>query len=182
MATDVIAEQLGVSSQALLKRFESKRDLMLAALRPPAVPPWTVLLQDGPDARSLNEQLTEIALELVDYFADITRRLSLIRWSNIPIEDLVQQYPEPPPLVGIRALSEWLQRAHVVGLIRKTDFRVAALSFLGSLHCPAFLEDLLHQHPTGHAREEYVAEVVQLFVRGLEPAERPQVTRIAEIE
>ncbi|HIK90782.1 MAG TPA: TetR/AcrR family transcriptional regulator, partial [Planctomycetes bacterium] len=34
VATDVIADQLGVSPQALFKRFHSKQDLMLAAIAP----------------------------------------------------------------------------------------------------------------------------------------------------
>ncbi|MEZ6127616.1 MAG: TetR/AcrR family transcriptional regulator [Planctomycetaceae bacterium] len=34
VATDVIAERLGVSSQALFKRFHSKHELMLAAIAP----------------------------------------------------------------------------------------------------------------------------------------------------
>ena len=169
VATDVIASRLEVSSQALLKRFKSKRELFLAAVRPPAVPPWTEQLEAGPDDRSLREQLTDLVNELAEYFVEITKRMSLVRWSNIPMDEMVSHYAEAPPLVGIRSLAEWLGRAHQRGLVRKTDFKAAAMSLLGALHAPAFLEDILKHHPTGHSREEYVNQVVELFVRGLLP-------------
>jgi AcrR family transcriptional regulator len=167
VSTDVIAGELGVSPQALFKRFSSKRDLMLASVRPPAIPPWTQLIADGPDERPFHIQLKAIVSELAKYFEEIARRMSLIRWSGIPMEEVSANYETPPPIVGIRALADWLQRAHNTGLIRRTDYQASAMSLLGSLHAPTFLEDILGQHPTGHTREQYVSRVVDLYARGL---------------
>ena len=169
VSTDVIAQELGVSPQALFKRFSSKRDLMLAAVRPPAIPPWTQLIADGPDDRPFQVQLKTIVNELAKYFEEIARRMSLIRWSGIPMQEVAANYETPPPIVGIRALADWLHRAHNAGMIRKTDYKASAMSLLGALHAPAFLEDILGQHPTGHTRKQYVTRVVDLFARGLAP-------------
>ena len=185
VSTDVIAKELGVSSQALFKRFSSKRDLMLASMRPPAIPPWTELIADGPDERPFPEQLKAIVNELAKYFEEIARRMSLIRWSGIPMQEVAANYDTPPPIVGIRALADWLQRAHHAGMIRKTDFKASAMSLLGALHAPAFLEDILGQHPTGHTRRQYVSRVVDLFARGLAPesvaADEPQTTNVGQV-
>lgn len=167
VSTDVIAKELGVSSQALFKRFSSKRDLMLAAVRPEAVAPWVALLTDGPDQRPFIDQLKEIVNELAIYFEEIARRMSLIRWSGIPMEEITGHYETPPPVVEINAMGDWLKQAHQMGLIRKVDFTAIAMSLLSSLHGPAFLEDMLGHHPTGHSRRQYVSRVVDLYSHGL---------------
>jgi hypothetical protein len=95
--------------------------------------------------------------------------MSLIRWSGVPIEELLSEYDPPPPKIGIRALGEWLERAHHKGLIRMTDFQAVATALLGSLHAPVFLEEVLREKQTAESRERYVTEVVDLFARGLEP-------------
>lgn len=165
--TDVIAEQLGVSPQALFKRFHSKQDLMLAAIAPSGKAPWIPLVEAGPDDRLLDEQLSEILKELAEFFVDISRRMSVLRWSGIDPKDLLARYDEAPPLVDIRVLSEWLQRAADRGLIRSIDFKATAMLMLTSMHGPAMLTDMLGKHPTGHSRREYVSYMVDVLLQGL---------------
>ncbi|MDG1894394.1 MAG: TetR/AcrR family transcriptional regulator [Fuerstiella sp.] len=169
VATDVIADQLGVSPQALFKRFHSKQDLMLAAIAPSGKAPWIPLVEAGPNDRSLDEQLTEILQELADFFVDISRRMSVLRWSGIDPKDLLARYDEAPPLVDIRVLSGWLRRAADRGLIRDIDFRATAMLMLTSMHGPAMLTDMLGKHPTGHTQGEYVSYMVDVLLQGLRP-------------
>ena len=167
--TDVIADQLGVSPQALFKRFHSKQDLMLAAIAPSGKAPWIPLVEAGPDDRRLDEQLMEILKELAEFFVDISRRMSVLRWSGIDPKELLARYDEAPPLVDIRVLSGWLQRAADRGLIRSIDFRATAMLMLTSMHGPAMLTDMLGKHPTGHSRREYVSYMVDVLLQGLLP-------------
>ncbi|MEO2018973.1 MAG: TetR/AcrR family transcriptional regulator [Fuerstiella sp.] len=169
VATDVIAEQLGVSPQALFKRFHSKQELMLAAIAPSGNAPWIPLVEAGPDDRLLDEQLTEILLELAEFFVDISRRMSVLRWSGIDPRKLMARYDEAPPLMDIRVLSGWLQRAADRGLIRDIDFKATAMLMLTSMHGPAMLTDMLGKHPTGHTRGEYVSYMVDVLLQGLLP-------------
>lgn len=169
VSTDVIADRLGVSAQALFKRFHSKHDLLIAALRPPLTAPWIPAIEAGPDDRPFAEQLHDVLLDLADFFVDIARRMSLLRWSGLDLKQMMKDFDEPPPLRDIRVLSEWLNRASQAGLIRKVDFRVTAMMMLSALHGPAMLHDVLEVHPTGHDTEEYVQHVVKQMLHGLLP-------------
>ncbi|MEQ9409132.1 MAG: TetR/AcrR family transcriptional regulator [Fuerstiella sp.] len=169
VSTDVIAEQLGVSPQALFRRFRHKRDLMLAAVLPSEPAPWIPMVEAGPDNRDVAEQLREILTELADFFVEIARCMSVLRFSGVDARTLRDQFDEPPPLVDIRVLSGWLERAAAQGLIRSVDFKATAMLILTSMHGPAMLTDMLGEHPTGHTREEYVAFMVGTLLQGLLP-------------
>jgi AcrR family transcriptional regulator len=174
VATDVIAHRLGVSPQALFKRFNNKQDLMLAAVAPSGEAPWIPLVESGPDDRPLPEQLTEILSELAEFFVDIARRMSVLRWGGVDQKKLLERYDEAPPITDIRVLSGWLQRAAERGLIREIDFKAAAMLMLTAMHGPAMLTDMLGQHPTGHSRPEYVAFMVDILLQGMVPRQTTQ--------
>ena len=169
VATEVIAEKLGVSAQALYKRFHSKNDLMIAAMAPSDQADWIPVVEAGPDERPLAEQLEQILYQLAEFFVDISRRMSVLRFSGIDFKQLLEGYEEAPPLRDIRVLSGWLDRAAKQGLIRNVDFKAAAMLMLTSMHGPAMLTDMLGEHPTGHSREEYVAFMVELLMHGMVP-------------
>ena len=137
--TEAIASQLGVSSQALLKRFQSKRELRLASVLPPDTASWIPLVDAGPDERPIREQLSEIVNELSDFVDDITCRMALLQFSGFHPEELKKRYSEPPPLRDIRTTAGWFERATARGLLRVTDSRVVAMTVLSALHGPAML-------------------------------------------
>jgi len=167
VATEVIAQQLNVSPQALLKRFGSKHELMIAAVRPKSLASTIPQLHLGPDDRPLAEQLTELLNEVAVFFIAMARRMSVLKWSSIDPRELMSGYDEPPPLLDIRTLAEWLERAAARGLIRQADFRAIATMLLSALHGPAMLTDMLGDHPTGHTTHEYVSILVNTLLNGL---------------
>ena len=169
VSTDVIADQLGVSPQALFKRFHNKHELMLAAVAPSEQASWIPLVNAGPDDRAFEQQLTEILAELAGFFVDIARRMSVLRWSGMDPKELFGRFDEPPPLVDIRVLSGWFRRAAKRGLIREVDYSAMAMLVLTSMHGPAMLADMLGEHPTGHSREEYVKFMVETLLQGMLP-------------
>lgn len=169
VATEVIAEKLGVSPQALFKRFDSKSDLMVAAMAPSDDVAWIPLVEDGPDQRPLADQLAEILQQLAEFFVDVSRCMSVLRFSGVDFKQLLDRYEEAPPLRDVRVLSGWLERATKMGLIRKVDRKATAMLMLTSMHGPAMLTDMLGKHPTGHTREEYVAFMVELLMHGMVP-------------
>lgn len=167
VATEVIAQQLNVSPQALLKRFGSKHELMIAAVKPGTLASSIPQLHSGPDDRSLPEQLTELLNNVAVFFVEMARRMAVLRWSSIDCRELMNGYEEPPPLMDIRVLAAWLERAAERGLIRRTDFRAVATMILSALHGPTMLTDLLGHHPTGHTTEGYVRILVSTILDGL---------------
>ncbi|MEO2036301.1 MAG: TetR/AcrR family transcriptional regulator C-terminal domain-containing protein [Planctomycetaceae bacterium] len=70
-------------------------------------------------------------------------------------------------LINGQTLASWFERAASLGLIRRTDFQVAAMTVLCALHGPAMLTGFVGRHPTGHSRVEYVDAVVDLILEGL---------------
>ena len=167
VSTETIASQLGVSPQALLKRFQTKRELLLAAVLPPETASWIPLVEAGPDDRPVRVQLSEIVDRLAEYYVDIARRMSVLQFAGFSPKDLKGRYTELPPVRNIRLVASWFERAASHGLIRQTDYKVAAMTVLSALHGPAMLAGFLGKHPTGHSREDYVSAVVDLILDGL---------------
>lgn len=167
MSTDVIAESLGVSSQALFKRFNSKQELLIAALLPVSDPAWHRLVAKGPDGRPLKDQLIEIFEALAGFFLDIARRMSVLRWAGVHPPELLSHFKEPPPLVDIRILSGWFRRAWQQGLVGDTDFEATAMLVLTSTHGPAMLTDMLGQRPTKHSSADYGQFLATVLLHGI---------------
>ena len=167
--TETIADELGVSAQALLKRFQSKNELMMQAVLPCGQAGWIPMVDAGPDDRPLEVQLSEILSELAEFFVDISRRMSVLRWSGLEPTALMERFDEPPPITDIRVLAGWLKRAAGRGLIRPVDFKATAMMMLTSMHGPAMLTDMLGKHPTGHSQKRYVKFMVNMLMQGMVP-------------
>lgn len=167
VSTNVIARQLGLSSQALLKRFGSKRDLLLAAIRPATLASSVPLLLTGPDDRVFSLQLMQLLNDVSEFFVEMARRMAVLRWSEVDCRELMKQYDEPPPLQDIALLTAWFERAAKKRLIRRADFRAISLMLLSALHGPMMLTDLLGHHPTGHSNRDYVTILVQTILNGI---------------
>lgn len=165
---EVIAEALGVSSQAILKRFGSKQEVMLAAMAPSDEAAWIPLVEAGPSDRPIRQQLTEILEQLAAFFVQMARQISVLRFSGIEPRDLMDRYDEAPPLRDIRVLAAWLDQAAEQNLIRSIDSQAMAMMMLTSMHGPAMLTDMLGKHPTGHSQSQYVNFVVDIVLQGLE--------------
>jgi AcrR family transcriptional regulator len=168
VATEVIAQQLNVSPQALLKRFGTKQDLMVAALKPQTLASSIPQLSTGPDERPLEIQLTELLTDVAVFFVEMARRMSVLRWSHAECRQLMHEHDEPPPLLDIRTLAGWFDRASHRGLVRQVDFHAVSMMLLSAVHGPAMLTDLLGKHPTGHSTADYVRILVDTILNGLE--------------
>lgn len=164
---ELIATELGVSTQAILKRFGSKQQLMLTAVAPADDASWIPLVEAGPDDRPVRDQLVEIMQELEAFFVQMARQISVLRFSGVDPRDLMSRYEEAPPLRDIRVLAGWLERASEQQLIAPTDSRAMAMMMLTSMHGPAMLTDMMGHHPTGHSSAEYVKFVVNTLLHGL---------------
>ena len=144
-----------------------RRILLLAAILPPETATWIPVVEAGPDDRPVRLQLSEIVELLAEYYVDIARRMSVLQFAGFGPDDMKGRYSELPPLRNIRIVASWFERASSLGLIRRTDFQVAAMTVLCALHGPAMLTGFVGRHPTGHSRVEYVDAVVDLILEGL---------------
>jgi AcrR family transcriptional regulator len=168
VSLDLVAERLGVSTPAILKRFGTRQELMLSALRPAEHPPWMELAERGPDDRPFGVQLEEVLGAIIEFFAEAMPCMVALRESGIPHEAIWKQKPAPP-VKGLNLLTAWLQRAHAKGLIATDAIDTSATAILGSMQARCFMAHLSQKPITAEARKTYVSEVTQLFVRALAP-------------
>ena len=112
VSMEIIAERLGVSVPALLKRFGSRNALMLAALKFPDHPRYVELLERGFDAkRAVTEQLTELMEAHMKFLDDAWPCMAALRESGIPKEQLREVMSKGPLFKIVKLLTAWMQQA-----------------------------------------------------------------------
>ncbi len=172
VSTAAIAERVGLSEAALFKRFGTKRELMVRACCPPAVPPFLARLEAGPDLdRPVRAQLEELALEMLDFFASLFPRLLVLKSAGVDPVELLGRFDAPPPVVGHLRLSQWFARAAERGLLAPHDSDALAYFVLGSLQARIMLPGLLPGRLPEIDRRAYVAQLASAVIDGLRPRE-----------
>lgn len=170
-STARIAARVGLSEAAIFKRFRTKIRLMLKAFGVHRGPPWVALVEQGPDDRPLEQQLDEIGAAVDTFFRKIIPRIAVLRGIGLSAEEMFGDDDEPPPLIGLRALSAWFGRAQARGLVDDHhDPEALALSFIGVFQGRAFWRQLFRDRVPVDDRV-YLEQVVRVFSRGLSPAE-----------
>jgi AcrR family transcriptional regulator len=165
VSLEVVAEELGVSVPALLKRFGSRRALMLAALRPPA-PEWVDVVKRGPGEGSLELQLSEMFQLISDFFSKAIPCMTALRESGISMREV---YTERPTR-GLDAVARWLRLARDQGLVTATELETAAFAIVGALQARVFFAHLMKAPISPRAQREYITELASFFARALTPA------------
>lgn len=166
---EAIAAEVGVSQQAVLKRFGSRDQLLVETLRPPRTPAFFATLQAGPDHRPFIEQLTDICVAAAAFVATQAQDFAALRWSSASIRDVLVPPEAPPaPLAAIEQVSSWLQRCADRELIRNDiDTQSTALALLGALQARSLFDHLFDRSPIDASHDTYVAAVVDTFARAL---------------
>ena len=162
---EAVADQLSVTVPALIKRFGSRRALMMAALTPPERPPWEEALQRGPDERPLETQLHEVFTRILDYLGEVVPCLVALREIGIPRERIFTKGGGPER--AVEAVRRWLELARERKSISATELDAVAHAMLGALHGRAFSAHLRNQKPTARAQREFVSELARFFARAL---------------
>lgn len=173
VSTTVIAERLGVSQAALFKRFGTKDDLMVAALRPDPSTLDTLIakLEAGPNARPVPQQLREVALTIRDRFAEILPRMAVLKSAGLTPAPRCEgtQKPIPPQRVHT-ALVGWLEQANGTGMARIPHPAAAAFSLLGAIHMQCFMTYMVDSDRE-LASDAALEALVDSLWKGLAPEE-----------
>jgi AcrR family transcriptional regulator len=171
VSLDTVAAELKVTGPALLKRFGSRQELMLRALKPPENPPFIDRWSDGPDERDLRAQLTERFTEMWVFFEEVVPCIAALRESGIP-HDKVFDGKLKNPLRLLNAISRWLEQAHAAGLADVPSPDSVATAMLGSLQTRAFTGHIAKVKYSAKNTREYIADLVELFCRARAPRAR----------
>lgn len=166
VSLDTVAERLGVTSPALLKRFKSRQKLMLQSLRPPAEMPFEKELEKGPDPQAPFEpQLEALFVRVFDVFSEMVPRISALRESGIPHSKLFDR--GSTPMSGIRAMMKWLELARQAKMVETDALESAATAMLGALTTRAFTAHWMHHAYSSRSNREYLKDITHLFCRAL---------------
>lgn len=171
VSTSHIAQELGLSQAALFKRFHTKENLILEALRPPEELRWVAVLGKGPDDRPLPEQLREAGERMLGFLRELMPRILLLKSSGIDPEVMVRTFKVPPPVRAHAALTAWFDAARGEGRLDCVDPKAAALQFMGALHVRAYFCHMFGLDDDVAADAAYVASFVDVFWNGLSPSE-----------
>lgn len=171
VSLDAVAAKLHVTGPALLKRFGSRRALMIQALRPPESPELLSLLARAPDARPLDQQLDEVLGALWDFITEVLPCIAALRESGIP-HDEVFDVKRDSPARFIKLLHRWLEQARDRGLVEGEGLEAAATAMLGAVQTRVFTAHVAKQPLTSRHRREYLKDLTQFFTRALTPMGR----------
>lgn len=174
VSLEVVAEQLNVTSPALIKRFGTRRELLIAALKPADAEVWLQRLAQAPDARPLEAQLEGLIAAFAEFFRHAMPCLIALRESGIPHRELYPPSEVPPPIRSIRWLSKWLVQAERAGLVRTDAPETAATAIIGAITTRAFAAHLTQTPWSVRAQKDYGTQLAQLFTRALSPNHRNQ--------
>lgn len=168
VSLDLVADRLGVTAPALFRRFRSRNDLLLAALRPEERPPFVAHLDAGPDDRAIDVQLDDLLNRIGTFLATALPCMTALRESGIPLAQLHATFEDPPPLRAARALAGWLERARARGLVAVDDVHMTATAMLGAVQAPIFLRHLANETGPWDAKG-FAQQLTDLLLRGVAP-------------
>jgi AcrR family transcriptional regulator len=172
VSLDVVAGELGVTGPALLKRFGSRQELWLRALRPPENPVFIEHFLAGPDERPFSVQLEERFTEMWHFFEEVVPCISALRESGIPHDKLFDGRWKNP-LRALQAITRWLEMAHEQGLAHVPAAASVATAILGAIQTRAFTGHIAKVKYSPRSTTGYLRDIVDLFSRALALEGRP---------
>lgn len=173
VSLDLVAEKLNVTSPALIKRFGTRRALMIAALKPPDDNAYLRHLARGPDDRPLHVQLEEVIASFHDAINEAMPCMFALRESGIPMSEIYSTKETPPAVRAMKAMTKWFEQARTLGLVdAEGDLETAGSAFVGAVTNRVITAHLTRTPWSDRAQREYGRELSQLFTRALSPVHR----------
>ncbi len=162
-----VADRLGVSSPALLKRFGTRDRLVFSALKPPT-PDFLIALEQGPTLAPLRTQLKEILASFTSFFSQVFPCMMVLRESNLSWQKMSALHDDEAPTVAARqAIHGWLSRARKVGLVKADEVETAASAMIGAVIARIALDHISKIPLRSIEQSAFVEELASLFSRSL---------------
>jgi AcrR family transcriptional regulator len=171
VSTTMIAEKLGISQAALFKRFGTKEQMIIGALRQPMQRnPVADLLALGPSDEPIRAQLNALGMAMIQVMRRVVPCMAMLHAAGLKLES-DDRNSERPPIQARRLLVAWLQQAIDSGRLKPVDPHVVAVSFIGMLHARPFREIIVGDTDLQCSDEEYVTQLVSHLMDGIAIAE-----------
>ncbi len=131
VSLDLVAQALKISTPGVLKRFGTRRSLMIAALLPPMPPPWIQSLDVQLSKPALRKQLIGVFRGIQSYMAEVMPCILALSESGISTVELFAGGPSLPEL-STNALTVWFSNAKERRVINCEFPSVVATAVLGA--------------------------------------------------
>ena len=166
-----VSDKLGISQPALFKRYKTKQNLFIEAMRPPEEIVWFDFVDAGPDKRPFEEQFKELSGLLYAFFYFVGPIIQVVKSSNIPVENFLRDGELPMPVRSVQKLRSWIERCVEKGLIREVDSNLTAVSILGTFQMTTFMGTFAPEDERKRARSQFrlhVENLLALYMHGVE--------------
>jgi len=172
-STATIAEAVGFSQASLFKRFGTKTQLLVEALRPRHDEALLHLLREGPQPGRLMPQLQHIGLQLHGFISECIPRIAVLRAHRLTMHDVYDDLEASPPLTLLTLLTHWFREADAQGRCQVSDPHVTAMMLLSAFKARAFWSHATGDAPPSPLSPEYADAVVHNLWHGIQPKELP---------
>lgn len=165
VSLDLVAEQLGVTGPALLKRFGTRQNLFLKALQPDEEGLQRVFSHPLTDDRVI-VQLGQLITRLSDYFRAALPCAIALRSCGLA-EELCEKRPLLLPAVD--GATRWLEAMRDRGLIdRASSPSTTGTAIVGAVTTRLLAAYLRRKPWSAASQARYATELAELFARALE--------------
>jgi AcrR family transcriptional regulator len=174
VSLQTVADEIGISAPALLKRFGTREQLLLRALELPTPESFINSVRHMPDDRPLPAQLQDVLETLWKLFNKTVPCVAALRESGAAQHE-VTKHLLPLRLTVIAWLKEWLVHAHQQRLIDCASYDAVTTAMVGAIQSTAFERHVLRKERTPKDHEASMQGLAMLFARALDISHaRPQ--------
>ncbi|MFO0727788.1 MAG: TetR/AcrR family transcriptional regulator [Myxococcota bacterium] len=177
VSLDAVAQELGVTSPALLKRFGNRQTLLVEALRP-NMDQLERLFQEPIDARPFVDQLDDLLERLSRYFRSMFPCLMALRESGIPREEFESMVKLPPHVAAVRSMEAWLGGMEERGFIRTDATETVAMAIVGAISTRTITHHFAAKFRLTRTQREYQRELAELFASALGAKPKQKTRRL----
>ena len=129
---NALATSLGVSHAALFQRFGSKKSLLIAALIPPTVFPWSVILKEPIQSENVLTQLSKICEAMECFFLTHAPRIRVLLSAGLDPVEIFQGGP-PPMFIASKELGMWIKKVEEIGIFKVHDIPAMSAGIVSAI-------------------------------------------------
>lgn len=164
--TAEIARRADISEGTIFKRFATKDQLFLAAMKISS-PPWLKRVWVVNNEHTVRQNLHHICLELIAFFEEVIPKMMMVMCSHGGFsKELFDQ--DALPVRVIKELSLYLDKEQRRGRLGSCDVQILARMLISSCHHYAFMEQAGLQQYLPMPRHHYVQGVLDNIFGSLE--------------